>query len=717
MRSIPTHALATVLGLMLCVESAQAYQAYSEYSSNDFGGVGLMQVPSARFAPDGEFRVGMSTADPYNQILLGLQWLPWLETGFRYTEVDNRLYGPEEFSGDQTYKDRSIDVKLRIRDDVDLYPAIAIGLRDVGGTGLFASEYLVFTKDYAKLDWTLGIAWGRLGARGGIRNPLASVSNRFDDRPRTGGPGDLGLERLFGGSEIGLFGGVQWQSPVPHLSVKLEIDGNDFNSEALDNDQDVDSPISLGLNYRLADVLDIAAGVERGNTVMFRVVLYSGFSRGRGPLKVLDAAPTPVAAVLADATQAESFKAAEQIDGPLFERLRGELQRQSISLKALDADANTSTLTVWFTQSLTNDHPRAMGRVGQTLAVIAPKEFQHFTAINLAADTESYRVTLSRADIQKAIDFHADPEVIGKSAVVAAPLRQKLENAAFVAPQPYPDFSWSMGPALRQHIGGPDDFYFGQLWWRVSANLSLSPRWNFSGAVGADIYNNFDGLKQRSDSRLPRVRSDIVQYLKQGDNNLVRLESNYVWSPGPSWYARMSAGIFEEMYGGVAGEVLYRRAGASWAIGANLNRVRQRDFDQRFDFRDYEVTTGHLSTYFDLPFYDMSARLSAGRYLAGDEGATLEVSRRFSSGIVAGVFATKTNVSSEDFGEGSFDRGLFLFMPFDLFFAKSTRRAVPLVFRPLTRDGGQKVRDGVNLFDITESGHLDADADWGAALR
>ncbi|MGQ0618804.1 MAG: YjbH domain-containing protein [Panacagrimonas sp.] len=714
MRSIPTQALATVLGLMFCIGSAQAYP---EYSSNDFGGVGLMQVPTARFAPDGEFHVGLSTADPYNQILLGLQWLPWLETGFRYTEVDNRLYGPEAFSGDQTYKDRSIDVKLRIRDDVDLYPAIAIGLRDVGGTGLFASEYLVFTKDYAKLDWTLGIAWGRLGARGGIRNPLASLSDRFDDRPRTGGPGDLGLERLFGGSEIGLFGGVQWQSPVPHLSVKLEIDGNDYRSETLDNDQDVDSPISLGLNYRLADVLDIAAGIERGNTFMFRIALYSDFNRTRGPLKVLDAVPTPVAAVLADPPGSVEFKPTARIDRDLFERLSRELQRQSISLKALDADTASGTLTVWFLQSLSNDPPRVMGRIGQTLAVMAPPGFEHFTVVNLAADTESYRVTLVRADIQKAIDFHADAEDLGTSAVVAAPLRDKLQHAAFQAPSPYPDFSWAMGPALRQHIGGPDDFYFGQLWWRVGANLVLSPRWNFSGAVGADIYNNFDGLKQRSDSRLPRVRSDIVQYLKKGENNLVRLETNYVWSPLPSWYARLSAGIFEEMYGGVAAEMLYRRAGSDWAIGANLNRVRQRDFDQRFDFRDYEVTTGHLSSYFDLPFYDMSARLSVGRYLAGDRGATLELSRRFASGMVAGVFATKTNVSSEDFGEGSFDRGLFLFMPFDLFFAKSTRRAVPLVFRPLTRDGGQRVRDGVGLFDITESGHLDADADWSEALR
>lgn len=705
------------MGLLISLCSVpNAAQGYREYSTNDYGGIGLLQIPSARFAPDGEFRVGASTADPYNQILLGLQWLPWLETGFRYTEVDNRRYGPEAFSGDQTYKDRSIDLKIRLRDDVDLYPAIAIGLRDVGGTGLFASEYIVFTKDYADIDWTVGIAWGRLGSRGGLRNPFAALSSRFDDRPRTGGPGDAGLERLFGGRQIGLFGGLQWQTPMPHLSFKLEIDGNDYQSEALDNDQEVDSAISFGLNYRVADVVDIAAGLERGNTLMVRLALYSDLNRSRGPFKVLDEPTTPVVAAQAG-KNSTLFERASVVDAALFARLSAELRRQSITLKAIDTDPASGRLTVWYTQTLTRDPARALGRIGQTLSVLAPAGIEHFTLVNLAADAENARVTLPRKVLVDAIAFRADPEDIGAAAVIETPQRGSLDKAAFKEPNPYPDFTWTMGPALRQHVGGPDDFYFGQLWWRINAGLALTPRWSFSAAAGADIYNNFDGLRQPSDSRLPKVRSDIVQYLREGQNNLVRLETNYVWSPLQDWSARLSAGVFEEMYAGIGAEVLYRRPGAKWALGANLNRVRQRDFDQRFDFLDYEVSTGHLTAYFDLPFHGMSGRLSAGRYLARDKGATLELSRRFASGVVAGAFATRTDVTSEDFGEGSFDRGIFMILPFDLFFAKSSRRAVPLVFRPLTRDGGQKVRDGMSLFDLTEPGQIDRDADWGSALR
>ncbi len=688
---------------------------YADWSSDDFGEIGLIQMPTARFAPDGEFRVGVSTAYPYNQILFALQWLPWLETGFRYSEVHNRRYGPAAFSGDQTYKDRSIDLKLRLHEESRLLPAFALGIRDIGGTGLFATEYLVASKEIASLDWTLGLAWGRAGARGGIRNPLAAASNDFEDRPRTDDRGDLGFDRLFSGHDIGLFGGLQWQTPVPNVSLKLEYDGNDYKSEALGNDRDVDSPVNFALNYRLAQTIDLSAGLERGNTFMARVVVYTNFARDRGPNKTLDPPATPVFAV--EPEHANAVAQAPAADAAFFERVRTELERQQIHLLAMEPNVVRADLQVWFTQDLSRDEARAVGRIGQTLATMAPPHYTTFTVSHLVADAEGYRVVLNRQSLEKAIDFRARPGTIGDTLHTLPTRTDDYKTAPFQSPTSYPDFSWSTGPAVRQHIGGPDDFYFGQLWWRLGGSVALSPRWSFAGVLGADIYNNFDGLKQTSDSRLPKVRSDIVRYLKEGKNNLVRLETNYAWSPRPSWYARLSGGIFEEMYGGVAAELLYRRTGSRWAVGLDVNRVRQRDFDQRFSFRDYEVTTGHLTGYFDLPFWDMSARLSAGRYLAGDAGGTLELSRRFDSGIVAGIFATKTDVSSEDFGEGNFDKGIFVVLPFDLFFSKSTRRAVPIVFRPLTRDGGQKVRDGTSLFGLTESGRLDLDGDWSSALR
>ena len=70
-----------------------------------------------------------------------------------------------------------------------------------------------------------------------------------------------------------------------------------------------------------------------------------------------------------------------------------------------------------------------------------------------------------------------------------------------------------------------------------------------------------------------------------------------------------------------------------------------------------------------------------------------------------GVFATKTNVSAAAFGEGSFDKGVFIHLPFDAFMSRSSLLRASFNWRPLTRDGGAKLHQPVNL--LTETSWLD----------
>ena len=60
---------------------------------------------------------------------------------------------------------------------------------------------------------------------------------------------------------------------------------------------------------------------------------------------------------------------------------------------------------------------------------------------------------------------------------------------------------------------------------------------------------------------------------------------------------------------------------------------------------------------FDIILFD--AKLSYGEYPAGDE-ETIELSRTFMNGTEFGVFASFTDVSGQQFGEGTFERGSFL---------------------------------------------------------
>ncbi|HAI06775.1 MAG TPA: YjbH domain-containing protein, partial [Pantoea sp.] len=179
---------------LLAVSVATACQAQAETwpapvgpSQSDFGGVGLMQVPTARMAREGEFSLNARDNDQYRYYSASLQLFPWLETTVRYTDVRTRRYSAvSDFSGNQSYKDKAFDLKLRLWQEGFWLPEVALGTRDLGGTGLFDSEYLVASKAWGPFDFTLGLGWGYLGNSGTVKNPFCSYSDSYCQRPRVG---------------------------------------------------------------------------------------------------------------------------------------------------------------------------------------------------------------------------------------------------------------------------------------------------------------------------------------------------------------------------------------------------------------------------------------------------------------------------------------------------------------------------------------------------
>ncbi|TNF17975.1 MAG: YjbH domain-containing protein, partial [Vibrionaceae bacterium] len=141
-------------------------------SQSDFGGVGLMQMPSGRMTAEGEFNFGVNVNDDYQHFYTSIQLFPWLESTIRYTRVPDMLYNANpDYSGDNLYTDKGIDVKLRLFEEGYWLPETSIGIRDIGGTGLFDGEFIAATKRFGNLDVTLGMGWGYVGQSGNITNP------------------------------------------------------------------------------------------------------------------------------------------------------------------------------------------------------------------------------------------------------------------------------------------------------------------------------------------------------------------------------------------------------------------------------------------------------------------------------------------------------------------------------------------------------------------
>jgi hypothetical protein len=94
--------------------------------------------------------------------------------------------------------------------------------------------------------------------------------------------------------------------------------------------------------------------------------------------------------------------------------------------------------------------------------------------------------------------------------------------------------------------------------------------------------------------------------------------------------------------------------------------------------------------------------MKGGRFLAGDSGINFDLSRRFKSGLRIGAFFSQTDISKQEFGEGSFDKGFYFYIPIEFFFDRHSKGIAGFGLRPLTRDGAQFLVHSHHLYGITD---------------
>jgi len=59
-------------------------------------------------------------------------------------------------------------------------------------------------------------------------------------------------------------------------------------------------------------------------------------------------------------------------------------------------------------------------------------------------------------------------------------------------------------------------------------------------------------------------------------------------------------------------------------------------------------------------------------------------------------------VSSKEYGEGSFTKGFYISIPFDIFSLRPSTSRGRIPWSPISRDGGQPLIRPIRLVDVTE---------------
>lgn len=663
-------------------------------SYSNYGTLGVIQNPSARLLSEGSIGFTWTHNEPYLRGSIVAYPFNWLEAAFQYTDVNNQLYSEvRAFSGSQTLKDKSFDTKIRIIPESEYVPQIAVGLRDVGGTGVFGGEFIVANKYIRNFDVSFGIGWGNLNANK-ISNPLKIFSDRFQNRPTntsaTGG--EFNTNQLFHG-EAGIFGGIEYFLPnMNGLRLKAEINSVNYETEG-SKPLKKDSNINIGLVYPFNDFFQVKLSYIKGNQLSFGFSLSGNVGKKSSGRKKRDPYLSP--------DNSEAIKKVTAKDNDLlYKATLKYLRERDIYVQAATLKDN-GEYEVAISQNKYLSYPMAAGRTARLINEISPEKVKKIKISSLNGENGMHSISIHRDTLKRSL---TNQSPIFNHDVDTSPLTYNQENYDFVPTKAYPFHFYKFGPDLRTQIGGPDGFFFGDLRLAYSSEILFAPNFSLITDAAIGLTNNMGDLKLDSDSIIPHVRTDIVKYLKASqDFNISRMQLNYFFNPAENIYGKVSGGLLESMFGGIGGEILYRPFYKNYAIGAELWRVQQRDFNQLFDFQKYKVTTGHINIYYEEPRSRVLFNLKGGKYLAGDSGFTFDFSRRFDNGLIMGAFFSLTDISKEEFGEGSFDKGFYFWWPLSLFYGNYTREMDGWGLRPLTRDGAQFLLHGYHLWGTTDS--------------
>jgi hypothetical protein len=641
---------------------------------NENGQVGGLHLPTARTLEAGSGYFGYGRSPFYEYAFAGLQPIEDLRLVIRETKDQVGVTYP------------GLDAQIQLLDESDWVPETALGLTHLVGQTRFAGEYLAFSKRFGDFDFSAGLGWGRYADNGAFGNPLSLHDSARDD-----GLGDEGPGAWFRGSRMGAFGGVTYQTPWERLQILAEFDRDPYAQEkfeqALFDEEKVTrrAPVNVGARVTLIPGLALTGGLDSlsQSQVYLTYTLdlqkenpgtwQMGYEQRLRPPPINDGT-----LVSADITQIPALAwqdnmALEKVTAPEQGIIAAHYRAGDVAPYAAD--------------------------LGHAAYAVADSTNADVVAITLVPEhdgLEGDTYTLLRRDVVRDTEFKGSaaevmqtatvrPTVIDNTPAPTLPERPLWRlftvERADIDPYEFTDFILSN---FRLQLGGTYEALHG---------VTLGATGNY------EVSNNYPATYLAPHP----VRSDHRDYL----NRTVDTENLYVnamQTVAPGLHTRVTAGLLEQMYRGVSGEILYQPFQSRWAMGAEGDWLQQRSPIDDFAKTGFETTPAALSVYYEVLPHDLTIIARAEQFLAKDQGGTLEFQHQFLRGSELGFGATYSN--EKDLGGleyyGHWTAMMTLRVPLEY-----AIKNVPIENRleanagPVLRDSGAEVELPVRLWDAT----------------
>lgn len=659
------------------------------------GQSGYVNMPNAIVETDGTFSVGYSFDSPYGSAWVSSTILPFLQMTGRYVSI-NGIPGftnePGQYGSEYgRFKDKVADVKLQLWEESGWRPAVALGATDLLGTELFKGQYLVATKTFGP-DKNLEFSFGY-----GRRRPES------------------------------LFAGARWApAALPNWAVVAEYDAvnyaRDFSADKTFAGQRNKGPV-VGLEYRHGWLgAQIARHSDHFSANVFVTVPFS-------QREFLPKLKEPKVYEQKDAPPRASM-AAWRKDGKPGAALVEALAQQDFKNIRVELDGGILKLSL--TNNRISNLGRAVGRAGRTALAFAPagtrglsitytrneQPVATYEFIDLYALSYYLGGTIDRTAFLQTVRVRqgtpADIMDSSEQASMLAGMQEAVRigvdvghdgNAVQLRSEDRESNRLRIAPKLGLFFNDPS----GALRYEIAAAANYDYRLGrglyLNSAVTAKIFEDVSGVTQASNSLLPHVRTDIAEYKRGSRVKLNKLMVNQFAMPAEHWYGRLSGGLYEEMFRGAGGQLLYAPPDTGWAADLTVDALQQRGYKGWLDSSDYRTVTALGALHYRLPS-DITVTARAGRFLAKDVGVRVEFKRRFLSGMEVGAWYTKTN-GKDTTNPGTpanpyNDKGVYLTISLSSMLLSDTQAAASIAISPWTRDVGQMVASPGDLYDMIE---------------
>lgn len=658
---VPT-VLLFCLPLFFLISPALAFSNDSPFNNaSNWGGTGLLEIPTARVLGDGIVRLGYAEARPYRWYTGAMGVLPGMEVSGRFTEITNIDSGLGPSYG--ANKDKALDLKYQLLPETRWFPALAIGLHDFHGTRLFEAQYLAVSRQFFSLDVTLGIGNKRLSGQAKLP---------FTD-------------------DYAIWGGVEW-ALNRHFHLLAEYNPIDYKTDisgARGVPEGADLPLNFGLRWKMLPGIDLGLSYQRGDQIGFMTHVQLELGKPLIPKR-----PDPPWWTPMDSTPF----AARDIHA-LLEAIRKAIE--DAGFKDVAASTDQQNLTAEFENTKYISNRQAAGRVLRILHFHAP------------SDTRSLEVILKRRQIPL-LKVSATPDqleayLMGKvseedfNEMLSAELIDGTETASrpnLVRVEGTEKLRYQLGlkPMLDTFFNDPSGVFRA----RVGIEpYAIAHPWKGGSAIAhADLpfYSNIESSNVPADRA---VRSDSWRYLDD-DPSFERLMFDQTLRFTKRIFGRVSVGYLEDMYAGVGGEILAFLGAGGLAVGIEGDWVQKREPGSSLAFEDLKSHTILGNVFYKIPFIQTTVQAQYGRFLAGDIGWRFQVEREFPSGLIAGFWysVTDTDKVSGNFNKNYHDKGVFIHLPARMFTDYETNTRYRYSVTPWTRDVAAAISHWRSLFDL-----------------